>query len=127
MYSPGQQCEHRIVVGTAQAVLKVRPGAEAGVTKRPNLLMTAGIGLTQRDGKKELLYGLMGAHTPWDTTIISKTVIKHILCGTASRKRCPVLGCLAFVLVNVVMPPTATEERPIIYNWEYARQSLKNL
>ena len=44
-----------------QAVLKARTGSEAGVTKRPNLLMTAGIGLTQRDEKKELLYGLMGA------------------------------------------------------------------
>lgn len=47
--------------GAVQAVLKVRTGPESGVTKRPNLLMTAGIGLTQRDEKKELLYGLMGA------------------------------------------------------------------
>ena len=42
-------------------MLKVRAGPEQGVTKRPNLLMTAGIGLAQRDEKKELLYGLMGA------------------------------------------------------------------
>ena len=39
-------------------MLKVQP---TNVTKRPNLLMTAGIGLTERDEKKELLYGLMGA------------------------------------------------------------------
>ena len=38
--------------------MKAQP---AGLQKRPNLLMTAGIGLTERDEKKELLYGLMGA------------------------------------------------------------------
>ena len=38
-------------------MLKVQP---TNVTKRPNLLMTAGIGFTERDEKKELLYGLMG-------------------------------------------------------------------
>ena len=41
-----------------QAIVKAQP---AGLQKRPNLLMTAGIGLTERDEKKELLYGLMGA------------------------------------------------------------------
>ena len=46
--------------------MKAQP---AGLQKRPNLLMTAGIGLTERDEKKELLYGLMGALLSLDSSI----------------------------------------------------------
>lgn len=42
-----------------QAVLKANPGMKSS-SKRPNLLMTAGIGVTERDEKKEHLYSLMG-------------------------------------------------------------------
>lgn len=41
-----------------QAVLKAKPGSKNA--KRPNLLMTAGIGVAERDEKKEHLYSLMG-------------------------------------------------------------------
>ena len=42
-----------------QAVLKANPGMKSS-SKRPNLLMTAGIGVAERDEKKEHLYSLMG-------------------------------------------------------------------
>lgn len=42
-----------------QAVLKAKPGMKNS-SKRPNLLMTAGIGVAERDEKKEHLYSLMG-------------------------------------------------------------------
>jgi hypothetical protein len=44
-----------------QAVLKANPGMKSS-SKRPNLLMTAGIGVAERDEKKEHLYSLMGGY-----------------------------------------------------------------
>lgn len=63
---------------TLEAVLKVRPGSEPGITKRPNLLMTAGIGLTQRDEKKELLYGLMDTYIKNDVLSIEESIVNHV-------------------------------------------------
>lgn len=50
---------HVIHFDCKQAVLKANPGIKSS-SKRPNLLMTAGIGVAERDEKKEHLYSLMG-------------------------------------------------------------------
>ena len=79
-------CQSRAIrsrdVCALQAVLKAKPGK--GITKRPNLLMTAGIGLTERDDKKEHLYGLMGAASQPFCLCCSLCNTKYLCCSLAS-------------------------------------------
>lgn len=57
--NPNPTARHmKLFASALQAVLKVKPGKST--SKRPNLLMTAGIGVAERDEKKEHLYSLMG-------------------------------------------------------------------
>jgi len=64
-----------------EAVLKAKPGAPKHTSKRPNLLMTAGVGLTEQDEgfrKKEHLYGLMDTYIKNDILSIEESIVNHV-------------------------------------------------